>query len=554
MQLLFIAALLHHLAVMTTVPDDNCLPSITISGQNKVCSGTLVKFEAVVTNPGTNGNFTWKKNGLVVHSGIDPFYNDYYNDGDKIICSYSSHTACGTDATVSSTEIKMQVTTVSPPTITVSNEDSLICEHDAVHFKTKSSYVGGTPSYNWTVNGVDVGETRPDYTTDSLTNGSQVKCFLTVTYAACPAEPVQTASSLTIYVYPSINPKIEIAATKTDICRGESVSFTATANGGYAPSFLWEVNGIPTGDSSYSYQSSSLNDDDVISCTITVKADSRCKSTTTAPSNDVVMNVRDYTDPKITIAAPVLEACAGSPLSFNATVWDTGEASSYSWLVNGKPEGGNTATFVSDNLANGDSVNCLFKTTISGCPFSATALSNAEYVTIFDLPDLSFDPSDTSILAGEQVQLKPVVGNTVNLFHWAPASALQDALSLSPYTIPLLHDMSYTLTVSDQHNCVAKGNIKVHVLQRLYMPNAFTPNGDHLNDVFRIPSGTSIELNTFSIYDRWGNIVFTTHNLTEGWDGTLHGQPLESGIFIFTVSGIFNAAPFTSKGTVLLVR
>jgi len=88
----------------------------------------------------------------------------------------------------------------------------------------------------------------------------------------------------------------------------------------------------------------------------------------------------------------------------------------------------------------------------------------------------------------------------------------------------------------------------------LLMPNAFTPNNDGKNDLFRIPPGVPLILDNFSIYDRWGNKIFTTNDLRKGWDGTYKGTKLSTGVFVYTVSGKLNNEDKFLKGTVLLIR
>ena len=86
------------------------------------------------------------------------------------------------------------------------------------------------------------------------------------------------------------------------------------------------------------------------------------------------------------------------------------------------------------------------------------------------------------------------------------------------------------------------------------MPNAFTPNGDGINDVFRIPPGILIELKEFSVFDRWGNKIFTTLNSAKGWDGTFKGQQAASGVYVYIIKGSDYKGPVLAKGSVVLVR
>ena len=86
------------------------------------------------------------------------------------------------------------------------------------------------------------------------------------------------------------------------------------------------------------------------------------------------------------------------------------------------------------------------------------------------------------------------------------------------------------------------------------MPNAFSPNADGNNDIFRITPGATLQLNEFSIFDRWGRIIFTTKEITKGWDGTINGRIADPGSYIYIVKGADEKGSVFLKGTVMLVR
>jgi gliding motility-associated-like protein len=86
------------------------------------------------------------------------------------------------------------------------------------------------------------------------------------------------------------------------------------------------------------------------------------------------------------------------------------------------------------------------------------------------------------------------------------------------------------------------------------MPNAFSPNGDGVNDIFRIPERVFLQLDEFSIFDRWGNRVFSTHNISEGWNGTFSGNPVNAGTFVYYIKGSNEKGSVLLTGTVLLIR
>ncbi|HRN57599.1 MAG TPA: gliding motility-associated C-terminal domain-containing protein, partial [Agriterribacter sp.] len=87
------------------------------------------------------------------------------------------------------------------------------------------------------------------------------------------------------------------------------------------------------------------------------------------------------------------------------------------------------------------------------------------------------------------------------------------------------------------------------------MPTAFTPNGDGLNDVFRIPAGLISSLEQFTVYSRWGEKVFITRNVAAGWDGTIRQTAAHPGVYIYIISGKDeNGRVVVWKGTVMLLR
>jgi len=114
---------------------------------------------------------------------------------------------------------------------------------------------------------------------------------------------------------------------------------------------------------------------------------------------------------------------------------------------------------------------------------------------------------------------------------------------------------TYRLTTSNTCG-TSKGAIHVTAgLCTLVMPNAFTPNGDGRNDVFRVRYPFSVTHFVMAIYDRWGQQVFHSTNIDEGWDGTIHGSPAPTGTYVWFISltDWQNKNQF-QKGTVMLVR
>jgi gliding motility-associated-like protein len=119
---------------------------------------------------------------------------------------------------------------------------------------------------------------------------------------------------------------------------------------------------------------------------------------------------------------------------------------------------------------------------------------------------------------------------------------------------------TFYLTVKDAIGCKGYDTVTIKRFKGtditdIYVPSAFTPNRDGLNDIFR-PLGTTIErLDYFRIYNRYGELIFETNNLSKGWDGTYKGQDQKADNYIWTLRAIDKKkVKRTMKGNVILIR
>jgi gliding motility-associated-like protein len=117
-----------------------------------------------------------------------------------------------------------------------------------------------------------------------------------------------------------------------------------------------------------------------------------------------------------------------------------------------------------------------------------------------------------------------------------------------------MENTTYTLTASSADGCLASKSVIVKIVTSFNMPNAFTPNGDGKNDVFRIPPGTSLQLKEFSIYDEWGTKVFSTENISKGWNGAISGKQQKTGVYVYIIEGSNENGRIFLKGSFILIR
>ena len=169
-------------------------------------------------------------------------------------------------------------------------------------------------------------------------------------------------------------------------------------------------------------------------------------------------------------------------------------------------------------------------------------------------------PFDTIGYPGDQFKLLAVADEpSATIFNWIPATRLSDAHIYNPdVTVGAIgEDVLYQVIASTIAGCKGEAYVRVKVYKgpEIYVPTGFTPNGDGKNERL-IPFPVGIKsLNYFKVFNRWGQVVFSTNKLHEGWDGRLAGKDQSSGSFIWMIEAITNQGKtITKRGTVTLIR
>ena len=160
--------------------------------------------------------------------------------------------------------------------------------------------------------------------------------------------------------------------------------------------------------------------------------------------------------------------------------------------------------------------------------------------------------NDTLLLNGDSVTLEVLGANT---YLWAPPEGLSCTNCPSVIASPLASTI-YQVTGVDSSGCGYLLNVKLEVeieLNEIFVPDAFSPNSDGINDKVFVRG--SIKEFSFSVFNRWGEMVFRTQNQSQGWDGYFRGKELDAGVFVYYLSGTDAAGnEFNKKGNITLVK
>jgi hypothetical protein len=237
-------------------------PSVTIAASpgNTICAGTNVTFTATPANGGTTPSYQWKLNGTNVGTNSNTYQNAALTNGAKVTCVMISSLACANPTTATSNEVTITMTAAVTPSVTIAaSPGNTICAETNVTFTATPANGGTTPSYQWKLNGTNVGTNSNTYQNTALTNGAKVACVMTSSLA-CANPTTATSNEVTITVTAAVAPSVTIAASPGNtICAGSNVTFTATpANGGTTPSYQWKLNGTNVGTNSNTYQNAAL--------------------------------------------------------------------------------------------------------------------------------------------------------------------------------------------------------------------------------------------------------------------------------------------------------
>ena len=168
-----------------------------------------------------------------------------------------------------------------------------------------------------------------------------------------------------------------------------------------------------------------------------------------------------------------------------------------------------------------------------------------------------FAGRDTMVIVGQPLLF---AGSGGVGYHWTPPTGLDNPNISSPIGSygKEIDSIRYKLIVSDAIGCKDSAFVKVTVFKTkpsVFVPTAFTPNGDGRNDLVRPIAVGVKQINYFSIYNRWGQMVFKTTINGQGWDGCINGTLQSSNVFVWMVSAIdYQGNPIFLKGTVALIR
>jgi len=165
------------------------------------------------------------------------------------------------------------------------------------------------------------------------------------------------------------------------------------------------------------------------------------------------------------------------------------------------------------------------------------------YPTIADMPTLY-------VLEGGSVKLQPQITGIITNLAWTPSLYLDSPKTAFPTSTPL-QSTTYQLDVTGRGSCVVSKSVTVKVLESPAVPNAFSPNGDGINDTWNIDHLSSYPECTVEVFDRYGALIFYSKGYTKPWDGKINNKPLQTGTYYYIIDPKRGRAKVTGAVTII---
>jgi gliding motility-associated-like protein len=544
--------------IITVLPQ--VVPAITlIASADTICQGEPVIFSTIISGAGVNPGFQWLLNGnpipgqsgdtLLSPGGV------VLSNNDVVSVSMTSSDVCANPVTVSSNSINITISgTLQVPSISISAVSQTLCAGDSAIFNAIIANGGTSPQIQWQINGSNVsGATSSLFNSTNLSDGDVITATL-VSNAACTSSTPVTSNAISMTINPQLTPVVSVNANPSSICQGQSVTFSiSSSGGGTAPAFQWLLNGntLP-GQTGNTYTNSSISASDQVS--VQMLSNDLCLTINPVSSLPVSVTVLPTLQPEVSISISDSTLCGNELPVFSGSFLNGGANPLFNWYVDGNLVLSSSAPNYSPTIfSSGQSVNCEMVSDYL-CASPSTVSSRSIQVIITPQPEVNAG-ADVRVLLGNSVQLNATAASGLD-YSWSPASGLSCSTCNNPVARPVASTTYFVEVINPLTDCRAVDSVFVEIFEQsdIFIPSAFSPNKDGFNDILFVRGNAIADLE-FVVYNRFGQAVFTGASLSDGWDGTLKGQDLDSGVFSFTLKGKFNdGQEFFRSGNISLQR
>ena len=507
-------------------------PTITVmANQNNVCPGEPITFMATGTNWGATPILDWYVDGQLVLKNAIQLTADFLKNGQTVSCRLSSSLPCLSVDQIESDPLHIAILDPVMPMVGIELDRPNICEGTSVTVSALGNNLGVDPTYQWFINGELQESDEPILMIPTVNNGTSISLIVKANGECLLRETVK-ANDLVINTN---QPTITVLEQVAEYCGQQNGILEIEAESGTAPyNYQWmdfSTEPLRTDLKAGAYE-------------VTVTDKFGC-------SSNVVLDVEAVAGPKIT------QLITGEVDCDNLNGWASVEVKNgtgkldYNWYNNDGLQLSLSET--ANNLIPGQYFVSVKDE--NGCTAKDTVVLAAKDQTDFEIE------APTLINLGQSAIIK-LNSNSNNEYTINAQDQIICEDCPSTEVKPLVAT-TYTITAVNEYGCQMTKTIDINVAvdRDVYAPNAFSPNGDGRNDYFTIYSGEQVsQITTLRIFDRWGSVIFEKHKIqpgdeTAGWNGTVNGQVLPLGTYIFSAQiAYIDGHTETMTGDINLIR
>ncbi len=454
----------------------------------------------------------------------------------------------------------IEVTAITPSVGGTVNGNNTVCT--SVNTNTLS-LIGNTGSVLKWLSSVDgitwdsISDVTTSYTAKNLTSTTQYKALVQNSPVCVP----DSSSGVTILVDPK-SVGGSLSPINTDVCEDQNKPVILTLTGNKGNVFNW----LSSQDSTTWQNFNPVKSDStfsVIGAAISTQYRVIVKSGVCEPDTSSTAKIIIYFAkyPQATVYPLDTTICYGTVASLIANV---NIGSNYSWSNRNSlydPGDGSISYLpytINASVAPSKTGFYILSVSNTGCPVLL-----ADTIRINVIPQIIVHAGrDTSVIANQPLQLQASLNDTTGVYNWlwSPATGLNNPQVANPVATlsGSIDSIRYIARATNTNGCYGEDDIVVHIFKtgpEIFVPSAFTPNGDGKNDILKpIPVGIT-KLDFFRVYNRWGQLIYSTSIIGNGWDGTLNGTQQPSGAYVYVVQGTdYKTNIIFRKGTVVLIR
>lgn len=494
----------------------NQAPNVFIGNDSIICKGMSIPFNPVIT-PTQPYTYSWTLTGVGspgTSNILNPTFAFNQVGNSQIIFHVEPQAAgCAGDDTMN--------VQILPNDITLFNNDTTVCQGSTVQI-----VVGGHPlfNYNWfPATYLD----NPNIDNPKSIPDSSINYTVVASFPGCL--PMTKSFSIEVQPVPIIN-----AGADREMCDYDTVQLHVDVTPTWYQNYIYSwIPGTDLNDPASQNPIFSGHGNTLF--TVTVKTPIGCADT------DLVL-VTVFPSEFATITPDESTICPRDSIQFNG--------------VGGVSYVYTPGIFVNDSTISNPIAKPLASTIYTVYATSAQGCIDTDLVRIDVAADAVLDAGDdVTIYPGETTEFNP--GGNCSYFTWFPDYHLSDKNSKNPIASPPV-TTKYWVTATTEFGCPSYDSITVFVSPEtiLDLPNAFSPgSGTSINDELKVIKRGIATLNFFKVFNRWGQLVFQTTDIEQGWNGQFNGKPQPMGTYVYIIDAQTSTGrKYYKQGNVTLIR